>query len=904
MRNAPTRGHRLTDQALTRLIARLRLPSAALDMVQRIRSLPPSRRTEGRVSVRGTYPSEKMGLTIQFESHRCELPAILQFEYRPDVYEYYDQPPAFKLTYLTREGKRTSFLHTPDFFVIGDRITWVECKLRKDLQALSETMPNRYVLDDSGKWRCPPGEEYAAKFGMGYDVFVADEQEHELTRNLTYLEDYFRKDYPRPSDKLIKRVIAAVKDNQGISRPELLAKVPDLSVDDFNYLIARGTIHTDLRKVLLVDPDSVTLFSDALIASSMAAAKSTYATPVNTSIPIALELTTKLKLNDEVVQIINITDQIVQLLGSDGRIITQARADFEIQIQNGNAQGITPPDFREKRILQLISHASPASLNSALVKWHAIQPYVQSGTARHNKKRRKRSIRRWIQQFQFSEQAIGNGFVGLLPKPRPGHPNSHLTPEVDALINECIRNDYETLNSPLKSHVYRKLCLICEKSGLDAPSYRTFSKRLRERDVYQQTKRRKGHRAAYQHEKFYFYLDQNTPVHGDRPWEIGHIDHTELDIELVCSRTGRNLGRPWLSILMDARTRSILAIWVSFNSERSESSMMLLRRCVQRHHRLPQILVVDNGKSFDSIYFNSLLANFGITKKSRPPAKSRFGSVCERLFGTTNTQFILNLRGNTTLTKNVRQVTKAFAPQDLAVWTLELLTERLEEYCYEVYDGSVHSSFGHSPREEMRACQAESGIRPHCQIAYDRTFQILTSPLGKRGKVKIHPQKGIHLNHLDYWADEFKLPKLSGTEVPVRFEPWDASVAYAFVGNHWVTCISRLANEFKGRSHREIELATELYKAKAKIGQNEKVSNRCLADFMLKVERDESLLIQRLKDLACLNLVSTEGAKSDSTTIDRDPPPIPPRQSSTPDPLYPDTLKAEAPKVIFDDLND
>ena len=28
-------------------------------------------------------------------------------------------------------------------------------------------------------------------------------------------------------------------------------------------------------------------------------------------------------------------------------------------------------------------------------------------------------------------------------------------------------------------------------------------------------------------------LTGKTPRHGDRPFEIGHIDHTELDVEVV-----------------------------------------------------------------------------------------------------------------------------------------------------------------------------------------------------------------------------------------------------------------------------------------------------------------------------------------------------------------------------------
>jgi transposase InsO family protein len=90
--------------------------------------------------------------------------------------------------------------------------------------------------------------------------------------------------------------------------------------------------------------------------------------------------------------------------------------------------------------------------------------------------------------------------------------------------------------------------------------------------------------------------------------------------------------------------------------------MMILRECVRRHGRLPQIIVIDGGAEFQSTYFETLLARYECTKKTRPPAKARFGSVCERLFGTTNTQFVHNLRGNTQITRNVRQVTKSVNP--------------------------------------------------------------------------------------------------------------------------------------------------------------------------------------------------------------------------------------------------
>jgi len=85
-------------------------------------------------------------------------------------------------------------------------------------------------------------------------------------------------------------------------------------------------------------------------------------------------------------------------------------------------------------------------------------------------------------------------------------------------------------------------------------------------DRTRQIRKREGPRAAYQHQQFYWELELTTPRHGDRPFEIVHLDHTTLDIELVCSRTGQNLGRPWATIMTDAFSRRLLAIFLSYDA--------------------------------------------------------------------------------------------------------------------------------------------------------------------------------------------------------------------------------------------------------------------------------------------------------------------------------------------------
>lgn len=95
--------------------------------IELLRSSPPARVVRSRTgNVSGRYPSRKMGVTIQFESHHNELAGIYEMEYDPDVLEYYDQPSGIKLSYQALSGRKVGVLHTPDFFVLRQKSTGFE----------------------------------------------------------------------------------------------------------------------------------------------------------------------------------------------------------------------------------------------------------------------------------------------------------------------------------------------------------------------------------------------------------------------------------------------------------------------------------------------------------------------------------------------------------------------------------------------------------------------------------------------------------------------------------------------------------------------------------------------------------------------------------------------------------
>src|SRR5262249_47307725 len=153
--------------------------------------------------------------------------------------------------------------------------------------------------------------------------------------------------------------------------------------------------------------------------------------------------------------------------------------------------------------------------------------------------------------------------------------------------------------------------------GIAVPSYKTFVAAVNRRPRAEQVAKRQGSRAAHGEAPFFWELTPTTPRHGDRPFEIGHLDHTQLDLELVCSRTGRNPGRPWATFLTDAFSRRLLAVAVIFDPPSYRSCMRVLRECVRRHRRLPQAVVVDGGREFAGVYFETLLARYGCAKKTR-----------------------------------------------------------------------------------------------------------------------------------------------------------------------------------------------------------------------------------------------------------------------------------------------
>jgi len=850
----------LSDQAFDTWCLQQHLSEQARAIVERIRSSPPSRLVRGAAgNVSGRYPSKKMGCTIQFESHRGELAFIYHLEHNPAVFEFFDQPESIKLVYPGKTGKPVGLFHTADFFVIReDGAGWVECKMEEHLAHLADHMPHRYVRNVDGTWSCPPGEAYAQPFGLWYRVQSSAQINWVYQRNLRFLEDYVRVSRPPLEAEVTTAIRGLVMGKPALTLLELLEGLPTGTPDDVYFLIATEQLYVDLSQTPLADPQHVPVFVDREQAAAYTTlSQATWHLFPGSSIS-SLIPGTLLWWDGKPWRTLNLGETTVTLLAPENHVVDLPVEVFEDLLRQRKVTVATPVpgDPRHAEEHDLLQHASPEQLEIATYRYKLLGRALPEETVVGA-----RTLQRWRTQFRTAEAIYGHGFLGLIPQQnRRGNRQPRLSQSVEQLLEQYITDHYETLKQQSKSAVY--LLFECEarEKGLPVPSYKTFLSRIEKRDRREHILKRQGPRAAAQHDPWVWELEQTTPKHGDRPLEIVHMDHTEVDLELVSARTGQPLGRPWATFVTDAFSRRLLVVYLTFDPPSYRSCMMALRECVWRYGRLPQTLVVDGGPDFRSVYFEARLPYYSCTKATRPWAKPRYGSVIERLFGTANTQFVFNLTGNTQITKQVRQVTKSVDPKRHAIWTLGDLYSYLMTWAYDVYDTTPHPALDLSPREAFRTGIARSGERIHCAIDYDETFRFFSLPTTLKGAAQVEPGRGVKINYVYYWSDEFRPATVEHTQVPVRYDPFDIGTAYAFVQGRWVPCISQNYLQFKGHSERELLLATaELRKRQQNHAKEISITGKRLAEFLASTEAHEVVLTQRLQDAEAQDVFAQMG---------------------------------------------
>jgi putative transposase len=376
----------------------------------------------------------------------------------------------------------------------------------------------------------------------------------------------------------------------------------------------------------------------------------------------------------------------------------------------------------------------------------------------------------------------------LLPgKPGPARGATYLDPEIEAVVQEILEKLYCSSQRPQEAKVVNEIRDRCRVRNLTPPARSSIHERIEAMDLYQRLLSREGRNAA----------ERASPTPGTmkatRPNQIWLIDHTLAEIVLVDRRFRQPLGRPTITLIIDAYTRMCVGCYVSLGSPSViQTAMALLHAFLPKGasleaagqdwiwacHGFPEILHSDNGSDFHAVAIRRGLSAHGILQQFRPPGRPRYGALIERFIGTMMGE--LHFVPGTTFS-NV-QARGSYDSERKAVMTLDGF-ERWVFLQIGRYHSSPHRGLdGFTPQSRWDH-SVEAGFTPTAvppEFAQDLMLSFLP------GETRKIDRTGIHFKRLRYWAPWFgPMIRRGAGRVEIRYDPRDLSSIWVQAPTGW-----------------------------------------------------------------------------------------------------------------------
>ncbi|MGN7165254.1 hypothetical protein ACTHSJ_05370 [Paenibacillus cellulositrophicus] len=367
------------------------------------------------------------------------------------------------------------------------------------------------------------------------------------------------------------------------------------------------------------------------------------------------------------------------------------------------------------------------------------------------------TIYRWIAYYRDSQ----GDWRSLKPNHEKSH-KTHIPQQVEDIIDDAIEGlggeqvTVETLHALVEAQILD----LNKSEGLafDIPSVSTLYRRLKSKDPYELEKQRYGGEVAYNN-----HGNKKAGITGEAPLARVEVDHTPIDLLLV-DRNGEELGRKWLTTIIDSNTRAILGHHLSFDAPSSTSILYALKNAIRSKsyikskyphielesniYGVPKVIVTDYGRDFRSKHFDNTCRVIGINIDPCPPHMPRFKGKIERLFRSISKGLFHQLKG-TTFSNVVERNKNNYKSEKKASLTEEGLDELVHLWIYGVYHKKKHRGALGVPNDLWDT--RTKGMPKTFPSNPD--WELL---VGKTADGTIHTG-GIRYQYLDYNSEELHL---------------------------------------------------------------------------------------------------------------------------------------------------
>ncbi len=379
----------------------------------------------------------------------------------------------------------------------------------------------------------------------------------------------------------------------------------------------------------------------------------------------------------------------------------------------------------------------------------------------------------------------------LAPRPKGPMPGSHrIDPQVMDAIETLQSEICLNMMPPSRAEAARQIWGLLSADNGDycfadalVPSERMIERLLGEIAGSEWAKATMGSKSRSAHE-----------AHPGEYLSVGFLDlvqmdHTKGDVILVDSLHREELGRPWITFIIEIWTRCILGYYVTFGDPsifrcgRAIATALFPKEQLLNHmgveidypmHGLFQRLHADQAKPHRAEAFRAACVRNGIDPDVRKPGPAHLGGHIERLIGTMvgKLRLLPGATGSNVTHRDGYDAGKA------AAMTLDEF-ERWLIYQIAIYHNHPHTALGGMcPAQVWEREASQSGSLLPLSLDPDRLFkQFLPS------KALTVTSKGVQIKYRHYWHKA--LANRIGQKVQVAWDERTIKYVYAEIdGDH------------------------------------------------------------------------------------------------------------------------
>lgn len=340
------------------------------------------------------------------------------------------------------------------------------------------------------------------------------------------------------------------------------------------------------------------------------------------------------------------------------------------------------------------------------------------------------TIQRWLKRAHGGEGIPLQ--ITLAPKNdlKGGRGKVRISEAVERIVETCVQDIYfSSENTPLTEchdelvkRIQHENEFRDKRNRLKGPSYGQLRRYVQGIDAYEIHAARFGRESAEKK----FRVSRKDTRRFRRVLERVEVDHTPLDI-FVVDHNGEVLGRAYLTLVVDKRTRAILGFNLGFEGPSTISVLRAIKHAVSPktylRERFPEVehdwpmfglidlLAMDNGSEFHSVPFKATVLDMGIAREFAymPRAKPYYKGLVEQLQGYLNRGIASGQPGATM--SHHWQRNKERPPEEYAVHTLESVNKMMHIWICDVYHQTVQKALGTSPHKAWVELTAQMPVR-------------------------------------------------------------------------------------------------------------------------------------------------------------------------------------------------